>query len=220
MEQINLFSIPLYKFKFAEHDVHKPKIMEYLSNEEVYKANSRRHLDFSSPNLHKEPVFAEFTNFVMNSLNETMTNLGFVPSIQLTGIWATRHRENGYHHRHTHGNSFLAGVYYLNGTADNSGTTFFNTNKYNQIIPARQPGSSLRIRNSWASKFEEGTLLIFPSWLEHETNVNRLGTTNAIRHILSFNAMPLGKTTGDEFDRFNYQDVSNADMISLRDERI
>jgi uncharacterized protein (TIGR02466 family) len=220
MEQVNLFSIPIYKFKFAEHELYKSKMMDYLNNEDVYKNNSRGHIDFSSPDLHKLTEFAEFTNFVNNSLNESMTALGYLPSIQLTGLWATRHRDNLYHHRHSHGNSFLAGVYYLNGTSANSGTTFFSNNRFNQIVPARLPGTNMRIRQRWSSGFEEGTLLIFPSWLEHETNINRLATTNSVRHILSFNAMPLGKTTGDEFDRYNYQDISEADMISSRDERV
>jgi uncharacterized protein (TIGR02466 family) len=219
MEQINLFSVPLYKFKFAEHELHKPKMMEYLNNEDVYKDNSRGHLDFSSPNLHKLPEFEEFTKFSQDSLNEAMTALGYIPSIQLTGLWATRHRENLYHHRHSHGNSFLAGVYYLNGTTRNSGTTFFGNNRFHQIVPARLPKTNLRIATRWSSGFEEGTLLIFPAWLEHETGVNRLNNTNSIRHILSFNSMPVGKSNTDEFDRYNYQDISEADMISSRDER-
>lgn len=220
MEHINLFSVPVYKFRFAEHETCKSKIMDYLNNEEVYKDNSRGHIDFTGPNLHKLAQFAEFKNFVMNSLSQVMLNLGYVPEIQLTGLWATRHREHGFHHRHSHGNSFLAGVYYLNGTDYNSGTTFFSNNRNNQIVPARLPKTNLKIRQSWSSKFEEGTLLIFPSWLEHETNINRIEKTNSVRHILSFNAMPLGKTNSDEFDRFNYLDVSDADMISKRDDRI
>ncbi len=219
MEHINLFSVPIYKFRFAEHETCKSKIMNYLNNDEVYKDNSRGHLEFTSPNLHKLPEFEEFKNFVIDSSKEVMTNLGYVPSLQLTGLWATRHREFGFHHRHSHGNSFLAGVYYLNGTSNNSGTTFFNGNRNTQIVPARLSNRSLKIPYQWTSKFEEGTLLIFPSWLEHETSVNRLEHTNSIRHILSFNIMPLGKTNSDEFDRFNYLDVSDADMISRRDDR-
>jgi len=218
MEEISLFSIPLYKFKFADHELHKPKIMKYLSNEKVYKDNSRRHIDFSGPNLHNLPEFSEFAKFAMDSLNESMINLGYVPSIQITSLWATRHRENLFHHRHTHNNSFLVGVYYLNGSTKNSGTTFFTNNRCNQIVPARLPNTKLRIASKWTSSFEEGTLLIFPSWLEHDTDVNIL--INSDRYILSFNSMPVGKTTSDIFDRYNYQDISNADMISSQDKRI
>ena len=220
MEHINLFSVPVYKFRFTEHEIYKNKMMNYLNNDQVYKDNSRGHIEFTGPNLHKLPEFEEFKSFLMSNLSHVMANLGYVPSLQLTGLWATRHRDNGFHHRHSHGNSFLAGVYYLNGTENNSGTTFFSNNKNNQIVPARLPKTNLKIRQSWTSKFEEGTLLIFPSWLEHETGVNRMENTNSIRHILSFNAMPLGKTNSDEFDRFNYLDASDAEMISLRDERI
>jgi uncharacterized protein (TIGR02466 family) len=222
MECIELFSIPLYKFKFEGHKDHKNSFMQYLGNDEIYRKNTTpgNSLNFTSPNLHQQDVFKPFVDFSMNSLKSVMDDLGFLPNIQMTGLWATRHINNGSHHRHTHGNSFLAGVYYLHGTPYNSGTIFYNTHKYhNYIIPAKNPEAHMKIQSIHTTKFEEGCLYIFPSWLEHSTGMNNLAMTNAVRHILSFNAMPLGKTNHDEFDRYDYQEASSENMITYREDR-
>jgi uncharacterized protein (TIGR02466 family) len=222
MECIELFSIPLYKFKFENHKEHKDSFMKYLDNDEIYRKNTRpgSALNFTSPNLHKEDAFKPFVDFSISSLESVMDDLGFLPNIQMTSMWATKHINQGFHHRHTHGNSFLAGVYYLHGTENNSGTTFYNTHKYSSyIIPAKKPETHMKMHSSHATKFEEGCLYIFPSWLEHSTGMNNLAMTNAVRHILSFNTMPLGKTNHDEFDRYYYQEASTENMITYREDR-
>jgi uncharacterized protein (TIGR02466 family) len=215
MEEIQLFSIPLYKFKYPDHDNFKTAVMPYLEDEKSWKDSftPRSHIHFTNSNLHKMSMFAPIQNFIQTNLELVMENLGFEPKIQMTGMWGTRHLADQYHHRHNHGNSFLAGIYYLNGNGKNSGTTFYNVHRsFTQIIPAVK--TFRKMRHEWNHPFEEGTLLIFPSWLEHSTSPNNLKITNSVRHILSFNSMPLGPTNTDAFDRFDYRDVSNSEMIS------
>ena len=215
MNRMDLFSIPIYKMEFEDHGKYKDQWVEYISQPEICKDATRRStLKFTHPNLHKEEMFLPFTNFASECLNTVMGDLGFEPHIQMTGLWGTIQEEGGYHHRHTHGNSFLAGVYYLEGNSNNSGTTFINPLKeHRQIIPRRKTGKSLRILNQFDTKFEEGVLYIFPAWLEHQTNVNKMAVTGSVRKILSFNSMPVGKTNNDPFDRYNYPDTNNLDMV-------
>jgi uncharacterized protein (TIGR02466 family) len=222
METVNLFSIPIYKFKFDRHKELKPSFMEYVQRPESTSKNSGkgRTLLFTNPNLHVEPVFEPFMEFAKESLHSVMEDLGFHPNIQFTGMWATRHLNNGSHHRHTHGNAFLAGVYYLHGNEENSGTTFYNTHKYHQaIIPARIKDKHLKMHSAHSTKFEEGALWIFPAWLEHSTGVNNAMLTNTVRTILSFNTMPLGPTNHDEFDRYDYPQCDIDNMLTDRDDR-
>jgi len=217
MQQINLFSIPLYKFKYIDHIAFKAQAMSYLNDETVYKQNSRKTgLDFTTPNLHQHPAFEEFAKWVQRSAVAAMIDLGFVGKLQLTSLWATRHRDQVGHHMHQHGNSFLAGVYYLNGSNNSSGTTFHNTHySSNQIMPSRIPNVPMKMSNEITVPFEESTLLIFPSWLRHNVAPNKIDRTGTVRHVLGFNSMPIGITTDDEFDRYNYQDIDNAELISV-----
>ncbi|CAK0772710.1 hypothetical protein CCP3SC1AL1_620010 [Gammaproteobacteria bacterium] len=210
MEEIKLFSIPIYKFKYSDHIEFKESVTPFLENEDTWKrVNSlATHIDFTNSNLHKMDAFSPIKNFIQTNIELVMEDLGFQPNIQITGMWGTRHRNAQYHHRHNHGNSFLAGIYYLNGN-NNSGTTFFSPhNSHSQIIPAVK--TVHKMQNSWVNPFQEGTLIIFPSWLEHSTQPN---TSKSIRHILSFNTMPLGPTNTDIFDRYNFQDISNVKMV-------
>lgn len=222
MECIELFSTPIYKFKYQQHEEHKSAFMHFLSNLDLYKNNTQvgSPLNFTSPNLHVENTFKPFVDFCQTNLESVMQDLGFFPNIQITGMWATRHINNGSHHRHTHGNSFLAGVYYLHGNEYSSGTTFYNPTKYHDyIIPAVDQSKGRKMRGSFNTKFEEGYLYIFPAWLEHSTGVNNMALSNVVRHILSFNTLPLGKTNHDEFDRYDFQQAHPENMINSRSDR-
>jgi uncharacterized protein (TIGR02466 family) len=224
MEQFNLFSTPIFKFKYDMNAELKSSVIPYLDDDSVFKENTvpGSHLHLTGPNLHKIEQFKTFKSFVQNSLEQTMQALGFEPNIQLTGLWATKHTELGAHHRHAHSNSFLAGVYYLSGYQEGlqpvPGTRFFNPNRSHcQIMPARTSNKQLMMMSEYNVPFVEGTLVVFPAWIEHTTMPNRTGIE---RYILGVNAMPLGLTNHDQYDRFNYQDISNADLISSRSQRV
>ena len=132
IEVYELFSTPIYRFKFSEHQDHKDTMINYLSDPEIYKKNTRpgQSLHFTHPNIHKLELFKQFTNFVQLSLEQVMLDLGHEPHIQITSMWGTKHIEGGNHHRHQHHNSFLAGVYYLNGSSCHSGTRFFKFSQF------------------------------------------------------------------------------------------
>jgi uncharacterized protein (TIGR02466 family) len=214
METVNLFSVPIFKFKFDRHNELKQSFVNHLANDELYEKNTRVNtLYFTEPNLHKQELFRPFTEFAHDSITKVFEELNFVPSFNITGMWATKHRKNGFHHRHQHYNSFIAGVYYLDGV-NAAGTTFYSPYKQSSIMPAKKVKNVSKIENFYTNKFEEGTLVIFPSWLEHSTLNNSEEHT---RTILSFNVMPLGKTNQDPFDRYNYQDISNVDMMDHYD---
>ena len=223
MEQLNLFRIPMFKFKNENHAELKNTVFPFLSNPELFVENTNNgaHLHFTSPELHKMELFKSFTDFTQSCLEQTMTAMGYLPNVQITSLWATKHIENGAHHRHSHGNSFLVGVYYLSGEDSGAqkvaGTRFFNPNRmFGQIMPARSAEKPALLQTEFNNPFTEGTLIIFPAWLEHTTMPNRTGVH---RYILGVNSMPLGLTNTDQFDRFNYQDVSNVEMISSKKQR-
>jgi uncharacterized protein (TIGR02466 family) len=220
VSRVNLFAIPTYKIRFKDHEKYKKEFIDYIENVEGFPNTARNTLQFTTANLHKTKVFKPFTDFVHSSLEYVMQDCGWQPSIKVTGIWSTKHEEGGFHHQHTHHNSMWGGVYYLEGTENNSGTTFYNPIHYHAILdPAHIKGKPRRFLKAHTSKFEEGMLVIFPAWLEHTTDRNVLARTGSIRRILSFNAMPVGKTTYDPFDRYNYPDPTALDMMTYYEGR-
>jgi len=215
MERIELFSIPIYKFKFEQHDELKDPLLSYIKRRESFINNTRvETLMFTHPNLHKEELFKPFVDFANESLQSVMDDLGYIPSIEMTGLWGTHQQDGGRHHAHIHANSFLGGVYYLEGNEKTPGTNFYNTHQYFNLMRPAINGKPQYFKYNHKTKFEEGILYIFPAWLQHNTDPNIVGRTQSFRTILSFNAMPVGKTNTDEFDRYNYQSVKDVDMIN------
>lgn len=211
-----LFGIPIYRIKFSRHDELKQTFIDYMENEEGFSMTVSDTIKFTNANLHKSPIFEPFVKFTEESLNRVMDDLNYVPSIKLTGLWGTKHEDGQFHHRHTHHNSFMAGVYYLHGSDNSSGTTFYNFHHYHTIIrPAEQKGKEASLAMSMHyERFNEGTLVIFPAWLPHDTGRNNMKRTQTSRYILSFNSMPVGMTTADMFDRYNYPDPTNMKLIN------
>jgi uncharacterized protein (TIGR02466 family) len=214
MEHIPIFSVPIFKFNFNEHLEYKDKFVSYFNIKENTDKNSRPKFKtkFTGPDLHKTELFNPLFTFFKQSLEQSMITLGYRPDYVITSMWGTEHLEFGGHHRHPHSNSFLSGVYYLNGSESHSGTIFHSPYKYQQITPAQL--SKKLIKSECVTEFQEGTLYIFPSWLEHSTRINYLKES---RHIIAFNSMPVGKTNVDEYDRYYYSDISdeefNNDMV-------
>jgi len=222
IQKHGLFAIPIYKLKFPLHSELKQSFIDYMENEDGFRLTTTNTCKFTTANLHKTKVFQPFTEFVEDGLMRIMDDLGYIPNIKLTGLWGTKHEDNQFHHRHTHHNSFLAGVYYLSGSENCSGTTFYNFHHYHTIIrPAEKPGKqgATLALSSHTEPFSEGTLVVFPAWLGHDTARNNIERTKSNRYILSFNAMPVGMTNTDLFDRYNYPDPSKMKLINKPEER-
>lgn len=211
MQARQLFGIPIFRRKFDRHAELKERTLEYFKDKENFRQYSHRpNLLFTSANLHREELFKPYTDFILDSLRIALDAIGYEPNIALTGLWGTVHPNRGYHHRHTHYNSFFAGVYYLDGGPNTTGTTFFNPiTSQNIIVPKLKDGRLLRGFSEITVPFEEGTLVIFPAWLPHNTATNNIERTHSYRKILSFNSMPVGPTNCDIYDRYNYGDVSD-----------
>jgi uncharacterized protein (TIGR02466 family) len=208
-----LFGVPVYRDNFAEHNEYKEILLEFCRNEEIYSKNSRnpQTLQLSHPNLHKEAIFNPLVSFFNMKISEAFVDMGYVPSFEIVSMWSTKQPKGGNHHRHMHHNTFLAGVYYLDGNEKSSGTRFYCPYNYHKIIsPARLDNTRGKFLNNFMIPFEEGSLLMFPGWLEHTTDRNR---NEDPRTVIGFNVMPIGKTNIDPFDRFNYQSVENADLV-------
>lgn len=226
METINLFAVPVFKFRYPKHKEQKLSFMGYLESDDVYKnvRNPGTSVDFTSPNLHKIPLFKEISKFFVECVNQSMEELGYVGNTQITSLWGTRHKEGIGHHKHYHSNTFLAGVYYLHGSENSSGTIFYNNRPYTnyivpELLPQRQDKDLYRnITDRWASSFEEGAFLVFPAWLEHSTQINEISTTGTNRYVLAINTMPVGSTNNDVFDRFNYREIKDSPMVENLDQ--
>ena len=96
--------------------------------------------------------------------------------------WLNYTESNGFHHRHSHPNSLVSGVFYISADKEVDAIKFYKTDS-SQL---RLNTTKYNIFNSSSCTFpiETGNLLLFRSSLEHGVNKKK---GNNIRSSLSFN---------------------------------
>lgn len=140
-------------------------------------------------------IRAEFQDLVSLIVNEAETffreELGLdTATLALECMWANVQIDGCRHHAHVHPNSFYSGVIYIDvpddDTLDPGAIFFIDPRPAKQMSHADyKKNNSLSIR-SYGFKPQTGMMLLFPSWLEHGTDVCKIGA-GKYRISLSFN---------------------------------
>ena len=107
-------------------------------------------------------------------------------TFEITGCWATVLARGATHKAHSHPNNFLSGVYYLRTWPGADTINFHDPRRQASVI--RPPVAELTAGNTdqVVVRVKNGTLLIFPSYLEHSVDAN---TGDEERVSISFNLM-------------------------------
>ena len=107
-------------------------------------------------------------------------------AVEITGCWATVLARGAMHKAHSHPNNFLSGVYYVR-TRPGADTINFHDPR-DQASVIRPPVVELTSGNTdqVVVRVSNGTLLMFPSYLEHSVDAN---ASEDERVSISFNVM-------------------------------
>ena len=107
-------------------------------------------------------------------------------AFEITGCWATVLANGAIHKVHSHPNNFLSGVYYVRIQSGSDTINFHDPRSQTRII--RPPVVELTAENTdqVVVRVTNGTLLMFPSYLEHSVDTNVSGEE---RISISFNIM-------------------------------
>jgi uncharacterized protein (TIGR02466 family) len=91
---------------------------------------------------------------------------------EITGCWATVLAPGASHKLHAHPNNFLSGVYYVRTGAGADTINFHDPRRQAAVI--RPPVVELTAENTdqVVVRVRDGTLLMFPSYLEHSVDAN------------------------------------------------
>jgi uncharacterized protein (TIGR02466 family) len=106
--------------------------------------------------------------------------------IVVTGCWVNVLPPGRAHRAHSHPNNFLSGVYYVRTQTGADTINFHDPRSQTHII--RPPVTALTADNTdqVVVTVKDGTLLLFPAWLEHSVDENR---SDEERISVSFNVM-------------------------------
>ena len=113
--------------------------------------------------------------------------------LYVTQSWVNHTEKDEYHHRHSHPNSILSGVLYLDIDKDSDNITFFNgQSKHDTLLTFIPEEYNLYNSSAWTvGEFKEGNIIIFPSILEHEVATRK--DSGITRISLAFNSFVKGK---------------------------
>ena len=141
----------------------------------------------SEQTLHEREEFRDLVacvNYAARSVLRFL-RIGY-DAFEITGCWATVLAKGAVHKAHSHPNNFLSGVYYVRTHPGTDTINFHDPRTQTGII--RPPVVELTAENTdqVVVKVMNGTLLIFPAYLQHSVDAN---TSEEERISISFNIM-------------------------------
>lgn len=141
----------------------------------------------SDPTLHEREELQELIACVRNVTKSILRflRIGY-DAFEITGCWATVLAKGATHKAHTHPNNFLSGVYYVRAQPGADTINFHDPRHQAGVI--RPPVVELTSGNTdqVVVQVSSGTLLLFPSYLEHSVDAN---SSEEERISVSFNIM-------------------------------
>jgi uncharacterized protein (TIGR02466 family) len=141
----------------------------------------------SEQTLHEREEFRELASCALQGARSILRFLRIgVEAIEITGCWATVLAKGAVHKAHSHPNNYLSGVYYLRVHPGADTISFHDPRRQAHVI--RPPVIELTAENTdqVVVRVTNGTLLMFPSYLEHSVDGNASGEE---RISVSFNIM-------------------------------
>jgi uncharacterized protein (TIGR02466 family) len=144
----------------------------------------------------RDPVMTPLRGWIEDCVAEyfkATTNPKHNVNLRITQSWFNYSKPGQHHHKHSHPNSFVSGVFYLDTNLDDR--IYFYRSGWQQI---KFPPDSWNLYNSesWWFEAAQGRLILFPSSLEHMVPTIQGQKT---RISMSFNTFPVG-TVGDEME--------------------
>lgn len=186
MNIISLFPTAVGKFKL-DRDLTEEEL-NFVDSQE--KRSNMGNLTSVNNYVLREEPFKTIGEFFLESVNKYFQEI-YRPSqnvnVYITQSWLNYTEKNQFHHKHEHPNSFISGVFYINGIESIDKIYFYKTD-YQQIkVPTNE--FNLWNSDSWWLEAGTGTLYLFPSKLTHMVDqVKHEGT----RISLSFNTFLKG----------------------------
>lgn len=187
---MDLFPTPLYINHIDDPLINQQK--NYLLN--LPKVLNMGNLRSENGYIFEYSLFTELKKTIIEHIKEYV-NIVYPNSnldVYITQSWANYTEPNQYHHKHSHPNSFISGVYYINAIKNEDMIKF-----YKDLPPTFQINhnkSNNYNSGDVAILVETGDLVLFPSNFTHNVPPT---TSKETRISIAFNTFIKGNI-GDE----------------------
>jgi|TARA_R100000455_G_C6270685_1_gene126630 uncharacterized protein (TIGR02466 family) len=185
-----LFPTPIYMSNINRKFTH---------NELIFIHEQKKHCKKNAGNINTEDNYIlkrselnDIKTFLQKSCNEYLKKV-ICPKndieLYITQSWLNYTEKGQFHHSHTHPNSYVSGVLYINCDSKYDKILFLNSKEYKQIRPEVK---KYNIWNSptWWFSVGSGDLVMFPSSTTHQVETKQ---GDNLRISLAFNTFVKGK---------------------------
>jgi uncharacterized protein (TIGR02466 family) len=192
---VPLFSVPILYQNDSSRRITVDELA-ILDNLEIRESENNL-----STNTHilELPGLENLKEFCQSCINTYARDLCKVSDdFYITNSWTTLNTSGVGHKKHTHPNSIISGVFYFDADESTAPATFHYKSPIFKDFAFDYHYTDHTIFNSsnWSFPVKTGSVLVFPSWVEHGSLPNEL---SANRRLIGFNSFVKG-TFGD----FNY----------------
>lgn len=186
---VNVFPVPVWTHKLAEDQAERVNRSAFRVIDQVRSKlpDMRPNQSWQTPNdLQDRPELEEFIGLVTLATRGVLGHLRVEQgSFEVTGCWANvMPKGSTPHSRHTHPNSYLSGVYYVQVPAGGNSIHFHDPKPQTNIISPRVAAPNEYNTRNATLPVQPGMLIMFPAWLGHSVPPHD-GETDRI----SFNIM-------------------------------
>jgi len=164
---MKLFSIPscVYMSTVPQHDMIKPFILQLIETMGEHRHEFIFNTDW---HLGKETnrSYYDIVRPIMENHNEEIRTLLGYEKMKVLNYWFQQYKTGDWHGWHIHNACVFSNVYFVNLTGDNPKTKF------------RYLGEEFSV------PVEEGTIITFPSYLQHQSPEN---TSTQTKTVIAWN---------------------------------
>ena len=192
-----LFPIPVYNIKRElELDTAEEKdivdiIKEGMGRNDSNSSTENTYIFKTKLKALKQFCEKHIINYIIEIINPEKEL-----DLYITQSWLNITKPGEYHHVHSHPNSIVSGVFYIS-TVEDDQLSFGDPNtKVKEQIKLEQKEYNMWNSASWNVPVDNNTLLLFPSWLNHQVKLNPKATTDRIS--ISFNTFTKGRFGSNE----------------------
>tara|TARA_R110001592_G_scaffold104663_1_gene294402 strand:- start:2315 stop:2896 length:582 start_codon:yes stop_codon:yes gene_type:complete len=187
MQKKNLFPTIVYMDRFNLEDDKLLKSIVRIKEEDpngMIKSNVDNSYH-SIDNLQTLPDFKNLCDCIIKFTEEIFKEQKIKHRFFIGNMWANINSRGGFNDVHTHGNTFLSGVYYVKVPKNSGSLRFIDPRPQSNImVPQRGIELDMDYWNQVEFNGERGQVLIFPAYVPHQVLINR---GEDIRISISFN---------------------------------
>jgi uncharacterized protein (TIGR02466 family) len=193
LELLPLFAVPVGKIPMKQVT---EEIKNFLMNHEDVIVRPMQSSTNRNLNILDNPICAPLKKEIVEQVHAFLHNcLGVSKKLdfRMTNSWVSRQDPGTDCWMHSHSNSLLSGVLYLQSTA-NSGRIIFHKRKhfdnmFSETLDVPIDSPNPITGNGWPVEPTQHSMVMFPSNLEHSVEVNN---SDQVRYSVAFNFFAYG----------------------------